>query len=291
MNGRSGLGSTLARTPLVVKLTSDPVFERSLRWGLTGPDLGAFQAAHGLRIDALRRVRDFSLRHAARVLLPSRAFRDIALAWGLPAGKVEVLPNPVAPPRDLAPRDELRRRLGLAGPTLVYAGRLVPQKALGVALEAVRQTEDVSLLVAGDGPDRRELEGRARALQLDGRVRFLGPQPRRGVFELLKAGDAAVLSSNWENFPHMAIEALAVGTPVVATQVGGVEEILRDGSNGLLVRPGDPEALAAAIQRVLGDETLRGRLRSQAASSVAAFEPEAIYARLLDILVEVAGAA
>jgi glycosyltransferase involved in cell wall biosynthesis len=288
MIGRSSLGAAVAGTPIVLKLTSDPAFERSLRWRLTGPDLDAFQSERGLAIGAIRRARDLALARAALVLVPSAAFRQLALAWGVPPDKTELLPNPVAPPRDLDAPEELRRRLGLEGPTVVYAGRLVPQKSLDVALEAVRQTDGISLVVAGDGPERARLESRRRELGLDGRARFLGSQSRRRVFELLHAADVAVLSSSWENFPHMALEALAVGTPVVATDVGGVREILRDGWNGLLVPAGDAGALAAALARYFGDEALREQLRRRAVESVAEFSPEAIYGRLQQLLARAA---
>jgi glycosyltransferase involved in cell wall biosynthesis len=82
----------------------------------------------------------------------------------------------------------------------------------------------------------------------------------------------------------MVVEALAVGTPVISTDVGGVGEIVRDGVNGLLVPIGDPDALAAAIGRYLGDEALQARLRSAAASSIERFAPGAIYGRLEEIL-------
>ncbi len=99
-----------------------------------------------------------------------------------------------------------------------------------------------------------------------------------------------MLSSAWENFPHTVVEALAVGTPVIATDVGGVGEIVEDGRNGLLVPSGDPEAFAAALRRFLGDAGLRGRLRAAAAPSVARFAPEEIYARLEEILLTAAAA-
>ena len=85
---------------------------------------------------------------------------------------------------------------------------------------------------------RREARGRA----LDGRVQFIGPLDRDGVLALFRAADASLLSSTWENFPHTVVEALAVGTPVVATAVGGVPELVRDGENGLLVSVGDVDA-------------------------------------------------
>jgi glycosyltransferase involved in cell wall biosynthesis len=289
MIGRSSLGAALARRPIVLKLTSDPVFERSLRWRLFGADLGAFQHARGFRIGVLRRARDLALARASRVIIPSEALRELALGWGLPAEKVVVIPNPVSPPA-LDDREELRRRHGLEGRTLVFAGRMVPQKAIPVALEAVVRNPDVSLVLAGEGPYLERLQDLARSLPLDGRARFLGPQPRQTVFELLRAADAALLSSSWENFPHMVVEALSVGTPVVATDVGGVTEILRDGENGLLVPMNDPDALAGAIRRYFDDDALQERLRAAAVASVARFSPDEIYGRLEALLEEVASA-
>jgi glycosyltransferase involved in cell wall biosynthesis len=289
MIGRSALGSALARTPLVLKLTSDPAYERSLRYRLHTSGLEEFQRAGGARVAVLRRARDLALRRAARIVCPSASLRELSLGWGVPPEKVVVLPNPVSTPPGLAAREDLRLRHGLDGPTLVFAGRLTPQKSLDVALEALALSEGVSLVLAGDGPDRADLERRASELALDGRARFLGPQPRETVFELLRAGDAALLSSSWENFPHMVVEALAVGTPVLSTDTGGVAEVVTDGENGLLVPPGEPDALAAAIGRYFADERLRERLRGAATASVADYGPERIYSQLEEILVEAGG--
>jgi glycosyltransferase involved in cell wall biosynthesis len=287
--GRSSLGSALGRAPTVLKLTSDPVFERSLRWGLSGPDLTAFQATRGMRIGALRRARDLALARARRIVVPSEALRALVLSWGVPSEKLTLLHNPVAPP-PLDERDELRRRHGFEGPTLVFAGRLVPQKAIEVSLEAVRQNPEITLLLAGEGPYHERLLAETRRLGLQGRARFLGPLPRQTVFELLRAADAALLSSRWENFPHMVVEALSVGTPVLATDSGGVTEILRDGENGIVVPKDDADALATAIRDYFEDPLLRERLRAEAPGSVARFAPETIYAQLEELLSQVATA-
>ena len=191
-----------------------------------------------------------------------------------------MLPNPAPPLPELAPRDELRRKFGLEGPTLVFAGRLTAQKSLGVGIEAARRA-GVSLVIAGDGPDRASLE----AL---GYGRFLGPLSRHEVLELFRAGDASLLSSAWENFPHTVVESLAVGTPVIATRTGGVAEVLEDGVNGLVVEPGDVEALAAAISRFFAEEGLAGRLSDRAAPSVGRYAPESVYGQLEEILVRAA---
>lgn len=284
MVGRTALGAALVRKPVVQKLTSDPTYERSVRYGLYGGALDSFQGARGARVRVLRAARNLALRRARRIVIPSESLRDLAVSWGVAAGRIEVLPNAVEAPAELAARDELRRRHALEGPTIVYAGRLSIQKAVDVALEATARVPDLSLVLAGDGPDAETLRARAHELGLDGRARFLGPQPRATVFELLRAADAVVLSSKWENFPHVLVEALAVGTPVVATATGGVTEIVRDGENGILVPPDDAAALADAIRRYLGDVRLQERLRAAAAPSVERFAPERIYDRLEQIL-------
>ena len=100
------------------------------------------------------------------------------------------------------------------------------------------------------------------------------------MIELFRAADATILSSSWENFPHTVVEALAVGTPVLAMESGGVGEVVRDGVNGLLVPAGDTAQLALALQRYFADDALREQLRTAAAPSVAAYAPERIFAEL-----------
>jgi glycosyltransferase involved in cell wall biosynthesis len=164
----------------------------------------------------------------------------------------------------------LRASFSIQGPTLAFAGRFAPQKSLDVLVGAVERVENVSLLMAGDGVPPPAGD----------RVRLLGALPRERVLELFAAADAAVLSSSWENFPHTLVEALSVGTPVIATRVGGVPEIVEDGRNGLLVPPNDVEAFADAIRRFFGDDELRARLAAAAAPSVERFRPERVYAEL-----------
>jgi len=288
---RAAIGAGLARRPLVVKLVSDEAFERATRRGRYRGTLDDFQRTGGLRTGFLRRTRTAALRRARRVVCPSAYLREIALGWGLDPGRVSVLPNPAPDVPELPSRDEVRRELALDGRVLAFAGRLGPQKALGVGLEAVAAVPDVVLAVAGDGPERPALERRVRELGLDGRVRFLGSIPREEVLRLFRAADAAVLPSAWENFPHTVVEALAVGCPVIATAVGGVPEVVRDEENGLLVPAGDPGALAAAIERFFADDGLRARLAAAAAASVAGYSEEAVFARIEDELRRAAGVA
>jgi glycosyltransferase involved in cell wall biosynthesis len=276
MFGRTALAGLGSRTPAVVKLTSDPAFERARRWGWWGGSLEEFQQDNHPKLRLLRNERNRSARSAAHIVTPSAYLRELAVGWGVPAERVTVLPNPAPPVPALRPREELRAEFGLDGPALVFAGRLTAQKSLELGIEAARRA-GIALVIAGDGPDRQ-------ALERLGHARFLGSLPRARTLELLHAGDAALLSSSWENFPHVVVEALAVGTPVIATRTGGVAEVVSDGENGLVVEPGDVDALTSAIERFFADEGLAARLRGNAAASVADYAPERVYATLERIL-------
>jgi glycosyltransferase involved in cell wall biosynthesis len=147
----------------------------------------------------------------------------------------------------------------------------------------------VKLVIAGEGPELESLEARAGELGIGDRVTFLGPQPRERILQLFRAADGTILSSSWENFPHTVVEALAVGTPVLAMEAGGVSEVVHDGVNGLLVAAGDTDALGEAVRRYFADDELRERLRSAAAGSVADYAPEVVFGELEDTLRRIAG--
>lgn len=289
MLGRASLAGAVSRRPLVVKLVADEAYERARRRGLFDGDLDAFQHEEGdLRIRGLRALRDVALRRVDHLVCPSAYLASLAVSWGVPEEHVTMLPNPAPNLPELASREELRERLGFVRPTLAFAGRITKQKALGVALEALAELDGVDLVVAGDGPDLDDVRRQTMALGLADRVSFTGALSRQGVLELFRAADASVLSSAWENFPHTVVEALAAGTPVIATAVGGVAEVVRDEVNGLLVPPGDAASLAAAIRRFLADDALASRLRDAAPGSVDELRVELVYGKLERILEEAA---
>jgi glycosyltransferase involved in cell wall biosynthesis len=165
---------------------------------------------------------------------------------------VATVPNAVGP----APPPADRAELVPPGTKLVLAvGRLVDQKNHALAIRAIREVPNATLAIVGDGPLRGELERFAAELQAP--VIFTGV--RKDARALMGAADAVVLPSRWEGLPLTALEALASGTPLVATNVRGVRELLVDERDALLV-PEEPGALAEALRRVLDDRELGARL-------------------------------
>ena len=281
MTRRAAIAAALARRPLVLKLTADEAYERARRGGRFAGDLDMFQGYRGgFRVALLRRTRNWAVRRARHVFTPSAYLGELVVGWGIPEAGVSVSPNPAPDVPPMPSRDELRAEAGFHGPTLAFAGRLMAAKALDVALDAMASVPEASLVIVGDGPDRAALEQQRDALGLGERVRFVGGLEREGVLRMFRAADVVLLSSRWENFPHVIVEALAVGTPVISSAVGGVPEVVRDGENGLLVPAGDVEALAGAIRRLLGDDEVRARLAAAAAPSVQSYSAERLLGQI-----------
>lgn len=174
----------------------------------------------------------------------------------LSSEKSRVIPNGVDIASLSAPTDErfrIRNQLGLAPTEFVWLaiGRLLPQKDYPTLLEAFQPlaTAPARLLIAGRGPLLDELQEQAQQLGIASQVTFLGV--RDDIAALLAAADGFVLSSAWEGMPNVVMEALAAARPVVATQVGGVSELVETGKSGLLVPASDPGALSQGMQQLM----------------------------------------
>jgi glycosyltransferase involved in cell wall biosynthesis len=174
----------------------------------------------------------------------------------LSSRKLRVIPNGVDVAALSAPAGErfrIRRELGIAPAEFMWlaVGRLLPQKDYATLLQAFQamRSAPARLLIAGRGPLLDELRQRAQQLGITPQVTFLGV--RQDIAALLAAADGFVLSSAWEGMPNVVMEALAAAAPVVATQVGGVSELVETGKSGLLVPPRNPGALSQAMRQLM----------------------------------------
>jgi glycosyltransferase involved in cell wall biosynthesis len=193
----------------------------------------------------------------------SEAERRAALAHGIGAGEAFHVVHNAAPACDaVLEKDAELERFSREGPLAACIAVLRPEKDVGLFVKAAPLVFDslpeARLAIVGNGPLREELRRHARALGLDGRLRFfdfLRPSARQ-----LRSVDVFVLTSRYEAFGTSLAEAMACGVPQVSTAVGGATEIVRDGETGLLCRPGDPVELAGHIVKLLGDPALRARM-------------------------------
>jgi teichuronic acid biosynthesis glycosyltransferase TuaC len=184
---------------------------------------------------------------AAAIVTVSQALKETLAALGVNPGKITVLRNGVDLER-FGPRDRtaIRARLGLQGPVWLTVGNLIELKGVDIAVEALARVPDNTLLIAGAGPEEHKLRRLVERLGLVARVRFLGAVPQTELCSYYNAADALVLASSREGMPNVVLEAMACGTPVVATPVGGVPELITTPEGGELMRERSPEALVRA---------------------------------------------
>jgi teichuronic acid biosynthesis glycosyltransferase TuaC len=204
---------------------------------------------------------------AAGIVAVSDALRARLIALGIEASRIEVLRNGV----DLelfAPRDRAaaRKALGLDvdGTVVLSVGQLIPRKGHDLAMRAVARLPEATLVIVGEGPEADGLRRLARRLGSAERIRFLGAIPQERLATIYNAADVLVLASSREGLPNVVLEALACGTPVVATAVWGTPEIVAAPAAGRLVEEGSPETLAGAIRDLLADPPARAATRAYA---------------------------
>jgi glycosyltransferase involved in cell wall biosynthesis len=232
------------------------------------------------------RIGWWALRGAPHVVTVCRAFAANLLHSGVPAERISVRHNIVAPFAPPSPGEvaALRNRLAIPADTRVVlaVGRLSKEKGHVDLLDAIallcaaRDCAGIRLVLVGDGPERAALQQRSHELGLADCVLFTGHQEDIRTYYGL--ADAFVLPSYSEGSPNVLLEAMAAGLPIVSTGAGGAAELVSDGNTALVVEPHSPQSLSRAIGALLEDRDLAGRLGAAAKSAAREYTPET-YAR------------
>jgi glycosyltransferase involved in cell wall biosynthesis len=206
--------------------------------------------AYGIALEAHRRLKMLE-RWVDAFVAPSEFVRRMLIRAGIPSCRIRVIPNGI-------PLPELTSDPGVGG--ALYLGRLAEEKGLRTLLDAARLAPDVSVVVAGDGPLVEDIR--------NSRVDYVGMLRGASLAQAMDDAAFTVVPSEWyDNQPFAALEALAAGRPVIATRIGGLPEIVRDGLDGLLVEPHAPVALAAAMKQLAEDPAYARTLGASAAKS------------------------
>jgi teichuronic acid biosynthesis glycosyltransferase TuaC len=198
-----------------------------------------------------RRMIRWAVRQSAGVTCVCKALKVRLEEVGAPADKVSVILHGV----DLelfqpADREETRRRLGLSGTVLISVGHATPRKGHHLAIQALARLPEMTLLIAGDGWYEEPLRRLAAELGVQDRVRFLGHVEQEDLKDLYSAADALVLASSREGLANVLLEAMACGTPVIATAVWGTPEAVTAPEAGVLMRDRSAEALVEAAREL-----------------------------------------
>lgn len=246
----------------ILKIVGDSVWEMARNQGRTCLDIDAFQtdpaSRETWRAQTARRNR-YVLR-ASQIVVPSEYLRGLVAQWGVPKERISVIFNGVdMDGHGARPRDQRRRQPG-EPLRVLFVGRLTNWKGVDTLILAAHQCPFLSVTVVGDGPSLPSLVALRDQLGLGSRVEFRGKLGPQEVLARMEQDHVLVLTSLYEGLSHTLLEAISRGMPCVASHCGGNDEVIRDGDNGLLVKPLDVKALGSALQRLHEDEEFRLKL-------------------------------
>ncbi|MEV0642212.1 glycosyltransferase family 4 protein [Streptomyces sp. NPDC050619] len=242
------MASRLHRAPLVVTLHSSALYTMRP----VGPRLTMLKIL-GCPAEAV------ALRHAAAIIALTDRTRDLVVGSGVDPARVHVLPQPYDQESFVGPFDDPFP--GLPRPRIVFIGRFSREKGVDVLLEAFsRMRRPAQLVLIGDGRAKGHIEASIRRLGIGRNVTVTGFMPHRTAVAAMAHAQVVALPSLFEEAGTVVVEAMALGVPLVASDAGGVRQTAGGGKAALLVPPGDPSVLAAALDDVLGDRDLASRL-------------------------------
>lgn len=263
----STVANFILHKPLVEKWVGDWAWEHALQQGWVTSSFEEFQNGwSGWRAQCFKVLRSFCARRADALIAPSRYVARALAAWGVASKKITPIYNAVDS-QCVAPA-----KMSLAAKfKIVTVGRLIAIKQIDRIIQAVVNIENAGLVIVGDGPERQRLESLARDHGMVERIYFAGQKTGKETLELIAASDLFVLNSTHEGLPHVVLEAMRLGVPVVATAVGGTPEVVRDGENGLLIAPQADGALREVLLRLMSSPDERTRLADEGKRTAASF--------------------
>ncbi|MCD6088372.1 glycosyltransferase family 4 protein [Candidatus Bathyarchaeota archaeon] len=243
-------------------VSSKHFLNKSLVSTVHSTEVGRSQGLHNPDSFLIDGIEWWMTYEAKQVIVCSNSVKwELESHFNLPHDKITVIPNGVEISNFNLNinREEVKRRYGIKPNEriVLFIGRLVPQKGVDTLIKAVpliiQRHRDIKILIAGDGWSRTYLEELAKSMGLGDHVRFLGFISDWELADLMVAADVLVIPSVYEPFGIVALEGMAAGTPVVATNIGGLSEIIEHDRTGVLVYPRNPESIAWGVNRVLSD--------------------------------------
>ena len=274
------IANYLLRKPMVQKIVGDWAWDRATNKGWVKDNFEEFQKRkYGLRIKLLKALRNFCVRRADSVIAPSQYLARAIANWGVAQKMIFTVYNTV---EILA---AMPAKIPLSTPfKVVTVGRLIALKQIDHLINAVTKIDNAGLVIVGDGPERNRLETLARAGKLQNRVYFAGQRSKEETLSVMAACDLFVLNSTHEGLPHVLLEAMSVGLPIIATAVGGTPELVLDGKNGVLI-PANPDGtLAKSLRELLSSSETRRRLANEAKRTVQRFAQSAMIEKTEELL-------
>ncbi len=282
------------RKKLVTRFVGDSAWETALNTGETKDDILTFQKKkYSSFIEKRKKIRKKILNNSDKVIVVSNFLKDLAKKIGVSEKKIKVIYNSIDFLEDEKgySREELRKRFDLSGKFILTNARLTVWKGIDMLIELmpqlIKKYRHLKLIIISEGPERANLEKLTRDLGIQENVIFTGRVSRQQVVNYLKMADVFVLNSNYEGMSHVLLEAMKVGTPIITTRAGGNPETIKHKKTGLLVEYRNKKQWLEAINQILGNSDLAGKLVSQAKQDLKRFSWDNLVEKTINVFVEV----
>jgi glycosyltransferase involved in cell wall biosynthesis len=278
------VANVLLRKRMVQKIVGDWAWERATNKGWVKDGFEHFQThRYGFKIQMLKTLRAFCARRADAIIVPSRYLAGWIAAWKIRKKTLAVVYNAPEPVTGITSVQlPLPEQLKLK---LITVGRLIPLKRVDRLIDAIAECDSIGLVIVGDGPERERLEQYVRRKDLQERIHFAGKRSKQETLSLIAVCDVFVLNSTHEGFPHVLLEAMTLGVPIIATAVGGTPEIVRGGENGILISANQQDSLSKALLD-LSSVAARERLAKAARHTLKQFGHSTMVDRTAAVLQE-----
>ena len=262
----SAISAFVWRKKFILKIVGDYAWEQGVqRFGVKEVLDDFLKNKYRWEVELLRKIQKFAANRADKIIVPSEYLKGVVEKWGVRGEKICVVYNAFEPLENdykKKAKEEL-----FPDKVIVSAGRLVPWKGFDALIdimpEILKIFPETKLFIIGDGPEMTKLEVKIKNRELAKQVFMLGKLSTQELVYYLFA-DVFVLNTAYEGFSHQILEAMAIGTPVITTKIGGNPELVEDGISGILVEFNDKEALTNSILKLLQDEKLAQKLSTAA---------------------------
>lgn len=239
------LASKILGKPFLVRIPGDYAWEQATqRYGVR-EGIEEFQhKSYGFRVGFIRLIQKKTAYWADKIITPSKYFGRLISLWNPNKNNVVTIYNGI----DLSTMDSDRKDV-YEPKTMISAGRLIALKGFDFLISNMENLPEWKLFIAGEGPERDKLRNLVESKGLTERVFLLGVLQRDNLLSLIKKSEIFVLNSSFESFSFQVVESMRCGTPVIATKVGALNEIIEDGRSGLLIEPKNKQQFLDALRR------------------------------------------